>query len=179
MIINRVWAMPNKNTFAIPPIAKLLDRVIVGKSVDPFANSNRLATVTNDLDPQYETDYHLDALDFLKSFEDDSIDTVLFDPPYSAAQLAESYKKLGRSVNFQTTSSNYWRLLKKELARIIVPGGAVVSCGWNSGGVGEKYGYKIVEILLVAHGGLHPDTIVTIEKKNELPLSPRKIQYTS
>jgi len=26
MVINRVWAMPNSNTFSIPPIAKLVNR---------------------------------------------------------------------------------------------------------------------------------------------------------
>lgn len=29
----------------------------------------------------------------------------------------------------------------------------------------KKYGFEIIEILLVAHGGWHNDTIVTVEKK--------------
>ena len=37
--------------------------------------------------------------------------------------------------------------------------------GWNSGGIGKTKGFEIVEILMVAHGGWHNDTIVTIEKK--------------
>jgi hypothetical protein len=41
----------------------------------------------------------------------------------------------------------------------------VVSCGWNSGGIGKKYNFKQIEILLVAHGGWHNDTIVSLEKK--------------
>ena len=32
-------------------------------------------------------------------------------------------------------------------------------------GDGKKYGFEIIEILLVAHGGWHNDTIVTVEKK--------------
>ena len=32
------------------------------------------------------------------------------------------------------------------------------------GGIGKNNGFKIVEILLVPHGGWHNDTIVTVEK---------------
>ena len=42
-----------------------------------------------------------------------------------------------------------------------------ITCGWNSGGIGKKYGFEIVEILLVSHGGWHNDTIVTVEQKCE------------
>ena len=86
--------MPNSKTFQIKPIADLIHKYAYGKIVDPFANSNKLATVTNDLDTQYDTDYHMDALGFLKMFEDKSVDTVLYDPPYSPRQVSECYKKL-------------------------------------------------------------------------------------
>ena len=32
--------------------------------IDPFANKNTIADITNDLDIQFDTNYHLDALDF-------------------------------------------------------------------------------------------------------------------
>lgn len=44
-------------------------------------------------------------------------------------------------------------------------GGIVITCGWNSGGIGKKYGFEIEEILLVAHGGWHNDTIVVVDRK--------------
>lgn len=70
----RIWAMPNKNTFEILPIKKLLTEEVDLKNfwIDPFANKNKIATVTNDLNTEFNTDYHLDALDFLKLFEDNS-----------------------------------------------------------------------------------------------------------
>ena len=165
MIINRVWAMPNKNTFSIKPIGKLLRKYIYGFSVDPFANSNRYATKTNDLDPQFDTDTNMDAVDFLKTLKKDSVDSVLFDPPYSSTQISKSYRRLGLNVNFETTQGSYWRKLKKEIKRIVVCGGICISCGWNSGGIGKQYGFEIIEILLVSHGGAHHDTIVTVEIK--------------
>lgn len=165
MNISRAWAMPNKNTFSIKPIGELIDKHISGYSIDPFANSNTLATVTNDLDESFDTDYHMDALDFLKMFEHSSVDTVLFDPPYSQRQIAEHYKSLGRSVNMETTQSSFWGKMKREIARVVKPNGKVITCGWNSGGIGKTHGFEIVEILLVPHGGWHNDTIVTVEKK--------------
>lgn len=134
--------------------------------IDPFANKNKIATITNDLDPQYDTDYHLDAIDFLKLFDDKSVDMVLYDPPYSPRQVSECYKNLGQTVNMETTQASYWSNQKKEISRIVKRNGIVITCGWNSGGIGKKYGFEILEILLVPHGGWHNDTIVVVEKKN-------------
>jgi hypothetical protein len=165
MEINRVWCMPNSNTFTIKPIKELIEKYAYGTIIDPFANSNKIATITNDLDPQYDTTYHMDATDFLKMFDDESVDTVLYDAPYSPRQISECYKKLGMSVNYQTTQSSYWSKQKAEIGRIVKPGGIVITCSWNSGGIGKKYGFEIQEILLVPHGGWHNDTIVVVEKK--------------
>lgn len=166
MIMQRIWAMPNKNTFSIKPIGGLIARYIKPDdvSVDMFANTNRLATLCNDLDPQYETEYCMDALEFLKSLPDNSVDSVLFDPPYSPRQVSECYKKLEMTVNMQTTQSSFWGNLKKEIHRILKPHGVVITCGWNSGGIGKTKGFVIEEILLVPHGGWHNDTIVTVER---------------
>lgn len=167
MIINRSWAMPNKNTFSIKPIKELIDKHNNQNftSCDPFANSNRIATLCNDLDPQYETEYCLDALDFLKQIESNSMDLVLFDPPYSPRQVSECYKNLDMTVNMQTTQASFWGNLKKEIERITKTGGKVITFGWNSGGIGKTKGFEITEILMVAHGGWHNDTICTVEVK--------------
>lgn len=158
--------MPSKHTFEIKPIAELIHQYSrEGMIVDPFANRSKLATVTNDLDPQYDTDYHMDAEEFLKLFDDNSVDMLLYDPPYSSRQVSESYRKMGMTVNMETTQNSYWRKQKEQIARIMKPGGIVVSCGWNSGGVGMKYGFEKLHIRLIAHGGNHYDTIVTVERK--------------
>ena len=135
---SRVWAMPNSKTFTIKPIAELIERWKMGKSIDPFANGSKIATITNDIDDSYDTDHHMDALDFLKMFDDSSIDTVLFDPPYSPRQVSECYKKMDMTVNMQTTQASFWGNMKKEIARITKLGGVVITCGWNSGGIGKK-----------------------------------------
>jgi hypothetical protein len=165
MEINRVWAMPNSNTFEIKPIGDLIRKHISGYSIDMFANSNKYATETNDINDEFDTDFHLDALEYLKIKNDFSIDTILFDPPYSPRQVSECYKKLDMTVNMKTTQASFWSNLKIEIGRITKPSGKVITCGWNSGGIGKKYGFEIIEILLVPHGGWHNDTIVTVERR--------------
>lgn len=161
--------MPNANTFQIAPIRELIEKYIRELNptiiVDPFANTSRYANISNDLDPDMPTMYHMDATDFLMQLDDACTDLVLYDPPYSPRQVSESYKKLGMSVDTQTTQASYWSRQKAEISRIIKPDGYVISFGWNSGGIGMKYGFEIVEILLVPHGGQHNDTICTVEKK--------------
>jgi DNA modification methylase len=158
--------MPNSKTFTIKPIKELINRYLTqGIVIDPFANSNKMANITNDLDTQYDTNYHLDALDFLKEFNTNSVDMCLYDPPYSPRQVSECYKVLARTVNMETTQASYWSNQKKEIGRIIKKGGISISCGWNSGGIGKKYGFEIIEILLVPHGGWHNDTIITVDRK--------------
>ena len=166
MLIERRWSMPNRNTFEIPPIRELLkEEIDLHLWIDPFANRNRYADITNDLNPEFDTDYHLDALDFLKMFDDNSVFGVLYDPPFSPRQIAECYKNVGRAVTTDTTQNSFWRMHKQEISRIVVPGGKVITCGWNSGGIGSKYGFEIQRVLLVPHGSWHNDTIVTVEVK--------------
>lgn len=175
--IERIWSMPNKNTFDIPPIRKLITEEVdlKNKWIDPFANKNKIATITNDLNKEYDTDYHLDALDFLKNFDDESIDGVLYDPPYSPRQVSECYNDFGYNVTWDTTKASFWGNHKKEISRIVKIGGKVITFGWNSGGIGYKYGFEIERILLVPHGGWHNDTICTVEiKTHNMEESKRK-----
>lgn len=167
MRIERVWSMPSKNTFSIKPIAEMLAEEVDSSKlwIDPFANTNKIATITNDLNSEYDTTYHLDALDFLKMFEDNSVDGVLYDPPFSPRQVSECYRGFGVSVTSETTRSSFWANQKKQIQRIVRIGGKVITFGWNSGGIGKSAGFEVQRVLLVPHGGWHNDTICTVEIK--------------
>ena len=96
MRIDRIWAMPSKNTFQIKPIKEMLtEEITEGLWIDPFANTNKFAQITNDLNPEFDTTYHMDALDFLRLFDDKSIDGVLYDPPFSPRQVSVCYNDFG------------------------------------------------------------------------------------
>jgi hypothetical protein len=168
---NRIWAMPNSATFSIKPIRELLDRILLpvkGKKViDPFVGDSpyKSICVTNDLNPSVVADYHLDAIDFVRQFEDCSVDAVIFDPPYSVRQVAECYKGVGHEVTSETTRMTFYSNIKDQIARIVKPNGIVVSFGWTTMGLGKNRGFSIKEILIVPHGGTKNDTLVTVEEK--------------
>ena len=167
--MQRAWAMPNSLTFSIKPIRELIEATIAdcASVCDPFVRNSPFKSrcVSNDLDTSVDAHFHMDALDFLKSRSDSEFDAVLFDPPYSPRQVSECYKRMGLSVNMATTQASFWSNLKREIQRVVMPGGVVITFGWNSGGIGQKYGFDIEQILLVAHGGWHNDTICTVERR--------------
>lgn len=166
IIINRVWAMPSRWTFQIPPIKKLLDRYVGdGKGwIDPFSGESSRAEITNDINPERKAKYHLHAVEFAKQLNGGKFKGVLFDPPYSLRQVKECYEGLGIEM-FQDDTQRFTQNIKKTLASKIIGGGTAISFGWNSQGFGKNLGFKIIEILLVAHGRSHNDTIVTVERK--------------
>ena len=162
---SRKWCYPSSETFSIKPIRELLERYVTGGHwLDPFARNSKVAHITNDLNPNTSADFHLDALEFLRMYQDSSVTGVLFDPPYSLRQVKECYDGIGKSLS-QHETRYFYTDLKKEIARILKPGGTCISFGWNSGGIGKNLGFDIVEILLVPHGGPHYDTIVTVDVK--------------
>lgn len=172
MRIDRVWAMPNKWTFTIKPIAKLLEEEVTeGRWCDPFAGMNSPAQVTNDMNPKMPTTHHMPALDFLKTLDDNSFDGVLYDPPYSPRQVKECYDSIeiegwDKKWDGRTT---FWSDTMDEVARILKPDGKLICFGWTSMGGAMSRGFTMQRILLVPHGGRKNDTIVTVEIKTGEP----------
>ena len=155
MIIERKWAMPNKRTFQIKPIAELL--------------AMEIPTGYNFLDP-FLFEYKEDATEMLNKIEDESYDFAVFDPPYSPRQLKECYKGKGE----YDTKASTWSNWKDLISRKVKVGGKIISFGWSSQGMGKTRGFEIQRILLVPHGGQHNDTIVVVEKKVQITLKMRK-----
>lgn len=166
MKISRVWAMPNKWTFQIPPIADLLARYVGdGKGwIDPFAGETSPAEWTNDLNPDRPAKYHLDALDFLSQLPG-QYQGILFDPPYSYEQMKECYASVGIEKIPGRQTTNFYGDLRKAIESKVMINGIAISFGWNSIGMGKTYGFELIEVVLVCHGGAHNDTIVTVERK--------------
>jgi len=168
MIITREWAMPNKATFTIKPIARIVTQYVGPGTnwIDPFAGWNSPSEIKNDLDTSTPVPSHLDALLFLKTIPDCSANGVLFDPPYSITQARDCYNGYGMDkLDVKPTSMKYWAEVKNQMRRIIRLGGLAICCGWSSMGLGKGRGFAMIEILLVPHGGSKNDTIVTVECK--------------
>ncbi len=168
--MDRAWGMPNSETFQISPIEDFLWRYLKEgmEIVDPFARNNTFATRTNDINPDTKAQCHMDALDYLKMLVESELkaDIVLFDPPYSLRQVKEMYNSMGveKLSMTETQRVGRWTEEKNQIDILLKPGGYVLSFGWHSNGMGKKRGYEIKEILLVAHGSAHNDTICIAEQ---------------
>ena len=108
MIIERHWAMPSHQTFTIKPFKELIENEFGSEYIDPFPYP-----------------FERDAIEYLKTIEDNSENYLVFDPPYSQYQLKLKYKNFG---NFFHNSNDkdqgrritkYWSNCKKEISRII------------------------------------------------------------
>ena len=168
-LYKRVWAMPSANTFDCKPIGELVQHYLRQStvSIDPFARNKRWATYTNDLNPNTLAEYHLDAKDFLELMLEnkEEVDLVIFDPPYSASKLKECYESIGLEDWGSDTRTTGWTKERDLIHQLLIGGGIVVSCGWDSIGMGKGRGYTFLNGLLVCHGACHHDTIVTVEQK--------------
>ena len=165
--VSRVWSMPTPWTFEMTAVKGLLGRYVGDGAgwIDPFAGKNSPAEITNDHNPERTAMYHMEALDFAKMLEG-TYTGVLYDPPYSFTQIKQHYTLLGQSPSKDKTDMRAYEHVKSALCEKIKPGGYAISFGWNSNGFGKARGFKVIEIMLIAHGGSKNDTIVTVETKN-------------
>ncbi len=191
-LYKRVWAMPNKYTFEIPPIRKFIlshiedaarvnrtDDINVNASliiVDPFCGNSTIGTLRNDIRIS-----GIDSEIWLHKIASCSADIVLFDPVYSPRQKKECYDDIGMDVT--DTTSGYWKRLRDEIQRITKPYGRCLSFGWNSVGIGKNRGFEFIPFgLMVSHGGNHNDTICTAEYKipeNNAKMNKSKVNNTT
>lgn len=167
MIINREKSQPSAKTFSIKPIGELLLRYVKdGKDwIDPYAGWLSPAEITNDHNPERTATYHMEAKEFAEMLPRNDYAGVLFDPPYSYRQVSEHYKNIGKKATQKDTCTQFYNRAMNPLADKIKKGGFAISFGWNTNAFGKNRGFEIVEILIVAHGGHHNDTLVTIERK--------------
>lgn len=179
---SRCFAMPNAETFSIKPIGEFVKRYLVEAkvSIDPFARNRDWATFTNDINPSTSAQFHQDAEAFLDDLAEKKVsaDLVLFDPPYSPRQVMEHYQAAGiRVTQEDTQSGRLFKRVRNAIDRIVVPGGLVLSFGWQSAGMGIGRGYELIETMLVAHGGGHNDTICIAERRSSaIPSQERQNQ---
>lgn len=99
--------------------------------IDPFANDSKYGTITNDLNSAFDTDYHLDTLDFFKLLPSESADCILYNPHYSLRQVSEGYKVFCKEVTRETTQASWHARHLDEIQRILKPNGLAICFGWR------------------------------------------------
>lgn len=163
--IERAWSMPHKWTFQIKPIYDFVYSAIApcARVLVPYAGFTRFPQshgqtiiyidTESNLPLPYVQDDVVHVMETLRD-EDASFDIVVLDPPYSSHQSVHTYHGAKR------IDISYVKDLARDLrAR------AVITCGYNSNGMGKTRGYTKEKMLVVAMGGEHNDYIVVLEKR--------------
>jgi len=100
---------------------------------------------------------HQDGLEWLRSLKSASMLGVIYDPPYNDNQGLK-YTKLHHTKGDLV----YWYGIRREISRILKPGGSVIMFAWNSNSFPSC---EIKNIFVVAHGSERNDTIISIHTK--------------
>jgi hypothetical protein len=151
-------------TFKNKRVKEWVENHCKGLVLNLFAGKYRLnlpkgsKEIRNDLNPDMNADYHMDALEFVKQWAEGcnnpKFNTVILDPPYA---LRKSMTKYNGFI------SSPFNQIKNKLLDIIEPNSIIMTMGYHSNSMGKTRGFKQEHILLMSHGGAIHDTILTLE----------------
>lgn len=125
----------NRWTFQTKKVRDVVLHYSEGRVLNAFAGKTRLSDykrgieeVRNDLNPERDADYHLDAADLGDVFDEGSFDVVVLDPPFDQTQSDEHYDGLhARDLG----------AVRKGVAPLVKPGGRMIQFGWSLWGVAD------------------------------------------
>jgi hypothetical protein len=138
---------------------KILAQYPIGKGwVDPMCGRDSRCEFRNDIRARGTTANHVgDALAWLESLPSNKFAGAVYDPPYNDRQ-GEKYTKL----NVSKSNLKYWWALRRELGRIVKPGGTIILFAWNTNSFPDC---KVERVWVVAHGSDRNDTLVSVHRK--------------
>ena len=150
---------PKRFTFEMPKLRAWIEAQCVGRGcvLNLFAGKTllNLPEFRVDLDKESPADWHGDAFEFVQGCTK-SFDAVILDPPYNIRKAREKY---GERWIGQFTK------IKNALPRIVVPGGIVITLGYDTVGMSMSRGFRKIGICVICHNGDHNDTLVVVERK--------------
>jgi hypothetical protein len=155
---------PKRYTFEQPRLKDFVESFCKGKTLNLFAGKTILdiKEVRVDINPEMPADIHMDAFEFVSSWNRYNFDTVILDPPYNIRKGREKY-----SINNKTYYKGKLTMIKDVLPEILNPAAHVIHLGYDTVGMATKRGFTKIAICLVCHGGDHNDTICLVEKFNQ------------
>ncbi|MXV63496.1 hypothetical protein GS429_15820 [Natronorubrum sp. JWXQ-INN-674] len=120
-------------TFSTKMVRDVVEEWIEGRVLNACAGKTELEhdaeIVRNDINPEMDADLNLDVTELGEHFEEESFDSVVFDPPFDQSQAKEHY-------SMHDTQRGPARRL---LMRLVRPGGVFIECGWNDHGPALGY----------------------------------------
>jgi len=142
-----------------------------GRVLNAFAGKTQLADykngieeITNDLNPERDADYHVDAAELGEIFDENSFDVVVLDPPFDQTQSDELYDGLHARDMGE---------IRRTVAPLVKPGGRIVEFGWDMWGASDYFDLWVREhkrFFRRAMPGRHP-ILMTVDRKTQMTLS--------
>ena len=159
IIIDHMRCPLHRYTFSVKPIRNWVECNCEGPVLNLFAGNTLLAVdeTRNDLNLEMPANFHLDALEFLRTWTGPRFQTILLDPPYAYRKSMELYRGIVCSP---------FRQLKDAIGGCIRPKGIVITFGYHSVSMGSARGYHLVKLAVFSHGGAIHDTIASFERRS-------------
>jgi hypothetical protein len=157
LLIEHIRCPLHRYTFSVKAIKSWVEKTCEGKVLNLFAGQTKLVVneTRNDWDADAFAEYHLDALEFLRTWGGERFDTILLDPPYAYRKSMELYKGIICSP---------FRKLKDTIPTCLNSGGKVITFGYHSIVMGRNRNFELEQLALFSHGGAIHDTIASVER---------------
>lgn len=146
-------------TFTDDPVREWVLKWCDGTVLNACAGKTRLGysgpVIRNDVDPDLPADHHVDVHDLPQIVGADSVETIVFDPPWSGFQASDKYD--GGDVNWT-------RELREGFDTMLKDRGVVVQLGYSASPMPVDLGYQMVDAHVFAPGGRRKAFIGTVAR---------------
>lgn len=150
---------PNKWTFQSTKIREWCERNLKGRVLNiccgPTELEHAAEIVRNDINEDIDADYHYDARSISEHFGPE-FDTVAFDPPFTAFQATTHYN--GNETGYDTA-------MKREIHRVLRPGGRVIQFGYTTTCMPKALDYKRVAVAVFNTLGRQNDILGVVDEQ--------------
>lgn len=143
--------------------AGILTSHLEGRVLDPFARSCKWGDITNDINPRFNTDFHLEALEFLTMMRDqqEKFRIVLMDPPFSEIQSEKYAKEVeGEVPNFYACDASHASKVFRTASECLIPGGIMVKLGYNTSKPAPHL--ELAHLFVCNVGGFRHDILISL-----------------
>lgn len=152
---------PDKWTFETPKIRSCLEPKLTGTVLNACCGPTKLShndtVIRNDINQDINADLHVDVSTIDEHIPANSIDTIVYDPPFSANQAATTY-------DF-ADGSRYDTETKQALNTVLKPGGTIIQFGYTSTIMPTEHNYTLSNVALWNTLGRQHDWIATTARK--------------
>ena len=165
---------PNRWTFQSKKIRRWVEERLSGRVLNACAGKTKLAhddeIVRNDLDTDRDADLHVDVCEITDHLDAGSIDTIVYDPPFSENQANQSYEL----EDGEAVVAGRDALAKREFDELLAPGGRVIQFGFSTTCMPAAMDYDRREVAVWNTLGRCNDYLSVVDKKpGESEAGPR------